>query len=104
VESALEKYIGKINMVNPEVLILIDCMYFPNQAPGHYDLLTVKDINGFIFNTHHISLQSISDFFNMPVYILGVHPDDISLGENLSAPVKKAADQIISWIYKSLYL
>jgi hydrogenase 3 maturation protease len=104
VESGLEKYIGKINMINPEILILVDCTHFPNQAPGHYDLLKVNDISRFILNTHHISLNNISDFLNMPVYILGIHPHDISVGEKLSSPVKKAADQVVSYIYRSLYL
>lgn len=104
VESALEKYIGKINTINPGILILVDCMYFPNQAPGHYDLLMVDEISRFIFNTHHISLRNIADFFNMPVYILGIHPHDISLGGKLSSPVKKAADQVVSYICRSIYL
>lgn len=98
VEASLEKYIGKINQLAPGILVLVDCMYFPGKKPGYYDLLPVKEITSFALNTHNISLGHISDFFNMPVYILGVQPDNTSFGEEMSLQIRKSADQIVRQI------
>ncbi len=102
VESSLEKFIGKINQLNPEILVMIDCMFFPDRDPGYYDILSVKEITPYVLNTHNISLGSIRDFFDMPIYILGIHPGNISFGENMSLTVKSSANKIIKQINQSL--
>jgi hypothetical protein len=39
--------------------------------------------------THNISLAKLSELFNMPVYILGIQPADISFGEGMDAKGKR---------------
>ena len=41
VEVSIENYIGKINSLNPDILILIDCMEMKS-PPGTFKLLPVK--------------------------------------------------------------
>ena len=55
-------------------------------------------IQDLTFNTHNISLKKLSDFFKMPVFVLGIQPENIEFGENISYIVKKVADQIIKMI------
>jgi hydrogenase maturation protease len=98
VEASLEKFIGKINSLDPEILILVDCMYFPGKDPGYFEFLSINRIMRYAVHTHNISLGNIADFFTMPVYILGIHPEHVDFGENLSDPVKKAADKIVGSI------
>ena len=97
VEVSIENYIGKINSVNPDILILIDSLDF-DQAPGHYDMLPIEKINGYTTNTHNITLDKVSELFNSQVYILGVQPKTIQFGEGLSKEVRNAADNIIEEI------
>jgi len=97
VEVSIENYIGKINSVNPDILILIDSLDF-DQAPGHYDMLPIEKINGYTTNTHNITLDKVSELFNSQVYILGVQPKTIQFGEGLSKEVRNAADNIIDEI------
>ena len=99
VEASIENYIGKINSLNPDILILIDCMDMKG-IPGTFKLMTLSQIQDLTFNTHNISLKRLSEFFRMPVYILGIQPGQISFGENISNIVKDVADKIINQINK----
>jgi len=97
VEVSLENYIGKINSIDPDILVLIDCVEM-RFAPGTYKLMSVSKIEDSTFNTHNISLRRISEFFTMPVYLLGIQPEKIDFGENMSYIVKEEADKIINII------
>ena len=99
VEVSLENYIGKINSLDPDILVLIDCVEM-NSSPGEFRLLPVETIHDLTFNTHNISLSRLSEFFNMPVFILGIQPEKVDFGENLSYIVLQVADKIIHLINK----
>jgi hydrogenase maturation protease len=97
VEVSIENYIGKINSLNPDVLILIDCVDFSKTA-GYCELLPAEKVKDFTFNTHNISLKKISELFKMPVFILGIQPQNIGFGEELSENVLITAEKIINII------
>lgn len=97
VEMSIENYIGKINSINPDILIIIDCVNM-NSRPGTCRLISPGIIRDMTFNTHNISLSRISEFFTMPVYILGIQPKVVDFGENLSYIVIQVADKIIQLI------
>lgn len=99
VEVSIENYIGKINSLNPDILVLIDCVDMGTNA-GTFKLLDLSQINDLTFNTHNISLSRLSDFFRMPVYIVAIQPEKIDFGENISYLVKDIADSIINLINK----
>jgi len=98
-ETSIENYIGKINRLNPDLLVLIDCLDM-NSSAGTYKLLDISGIEDQTFNTHNISLRRLSEFFDMPVFILGIQPEKIDFGENISYLVKNVADRIINQINK----
>jgi len=97
VEVSIENYIGKINKLKPDILILIDCVDFKKE-PGYFELMPVQRIKDFTVHTHNISLKKISELFNMPVWILGIQPKNTSFGEKLSPEIKKTADYLIGII------
>jgi hydrogenase 3 maturation protease len=97
VEVTIENYLGKINSIPHDVLILIDAVDF-QQEPGFFRLLTPDEIMDYTATTHNISISKLLGFFMSPVLILGIQPQSISLGESISEPVKKQADLILKWI------
>jgi len=97
VEVSIENYIGKINSLDPDILVLIDCVDL-GSSPGTYKLLELSQIQDLTFNTHNISLRKLSEFFKMPVYILAIQPEKLEFGENISYLVKNNADKIINLI------
>lgn len=96
-EVSIENYIGKINSLNPDILVIIDCVDM-KMAPGSYKLLPVDSIRDLTFNTHNISLSRLAEFFPMPVFILGIQPENVGFGENISYLVKNKADKLINLI------
>lgn len=97
VEVSLENYIGKINSLNPDILILIDCVDM-EAPPGTCKLIPVNEIRDLTFNTHNISLKRISEFFIAEVFILGIQPLSVGFGEKISYIVTKTANTIIKQI------
>ena len=93
-EVSIENYIGKINSSKPDILVFIDCAEM-HSAPGTCELFPVNRIHDITFNTHNISLKRLSDFFAMPLYILGIQPLSIDFGENISYLVKDVANKIV---------
>jgi hydrogenase 3 maturation protease len=97
VEVSIENYIGKINSLYPDILVLIDCMEM-NLSPGSFRITGIDQIDDHTFNTHNISLNRLGEFFAMSVLILGIQPQQIDFGEALSLPVRETADSIIQAI------
>jgi hydrogenase maturation protease len=97
VEMSIENYIGKINRMAPDILVIIDACDFKRE-PGYSRLVTPSELNGVITNTHNISLKRISTLFNMQVFILGVQPSCTRFGEMVSRNVNEAAILIIKTI------
>ena len=79
VELSIENYIGKINKLNHDLLILIDCMDF-RRSPGYWNILPVEKIAGHMSNTHNITLDKVSELFHSPAFILGIQPQNIQFG------------------------
>jgi hydrogenase 3 maturation protease len=100
VEVSIENYIGKINSLKPDILILIDSMNF-QEKPGYWDILPIDRVNGFTTNTHNITLNKVSELFDCPqIFILGIQPLSVNFGEEICHEVKKTADLIIKRINK----
>jgi hydrogenase 3 maturation protease len=99
VEVSIENYIGKINSIDYDTLVLIDCADIGRQ-PGTYELLPPLGIRDMTFNTHNISLKRISEFFRNEVLVLAIQPEKVDFGENLSYLVKEAGNKIIDIINK----
>ena len=101
VEASIEKYVGKINSLAPDILVLTDCTDF-NENPGFFKMLEIHEMPDNTFHTHTVSLRRISEFFEMKVFLLGVQPKNVKFGEEFTQPVQAAADKIIAWINQNL--
>lgn len=97
VEVSIENYIGKIQTLNPDHIVLIDSMDLDSD-PGTHRLIGLDQIQDITFNTHNISLSRLGDFFDCPVHVLGIQPKNVTFGENLTPPVRDAAENIIKQI------
>lgn len=97
VESGIEKYVGKINSMAPDILVLVDCTDF-NEKPGYVSLVPMEKVQDTTVNTHTISLNRFGEFFPMKTYILGIQPYTVTYGEDLSPLVYKKARELIDQI------
>lgn len=97
VESGIEKFVGKINSLSPDILVLIDCTDF-NKEPGYFNLFPIIETQDNSFHTHTISLLRISEFFTMKTYVLGIQPEFVGFGEEISPIVLMRAQKIITFL------
>lgn len=97
VESGIEKFVGKINSIAPDILLLVDCTDF-NEKPGFVKLIPIEEVLDHTMHTHTISVRRISEFFEMPTFILGIQPEFVGFGEDVSLRVLESADKIIKYI------
>jgi hypothetical protein len=67
-------------------------------AAGSWRLLPLSQVEDITFNTHNISLGRLGDFFDYPTYVLGIQPQTIAFGDELSPPVQVASRQILDQI------
>jgi len=102
VEVSIENYIGKINSLAPEKLILIDCVDFGKDA-GYYKLTDLNTMRDFTTNTHNISLGRLKELFVVDdIKVLGIQPGDVSFGEGLTQDVEKTAFEVLRIITQQL--
>lgn len=97
VEMGIENYIGKINSLSPDILVIVDACDF-KELPGFGKLVLAEEMMELTTNTHNISLAKLSELFNMPVYILGIQPADISFGEDMCREVIETGWKFIKMI------
>ena len=100
VEVSIENYIGKINKMETDLLIFIDCVDL-GKEPGYFSLMPIEKIKNYTWNTHNISLREVTKLFNTSVFILGVQPSSLDIGEEMSQPVQEAADRLIDLFNRS---
>ncbi|MBW6496838.1 MAG: hydrogenase maturation protease [Bacteroidales bacterium] len=96
-ETGVERYISAINREKPDVLIFIDCVNFEKE-PGYWQAIPVEKVIDSTCHSHNISLNKLSEFFDSEIWVIGVQPSDLRVGEQISEPVAWSANEIISLI------
>jgi hydrogenase 3 maturation protease len=94
-ENAPENYTGKIKEISPESLLIIDAVDF-GSYPGDFRIFEIDEIKDTTVSTHNFSISLLKKFIKVDeIYLLGIQPENISFGENLSERVKKSVEKII---------
>ena len=95
--SAPENYLGKIIKASPDVVLFIDAVDF-NKEPGYYKILEQEEILKTGLTTHDLSPRMLIEYLaagtKARIYLLGIQPKDLGLGQPLSAPVQKALNEL----------
>ncbi len=95
--TAPESYAGKVAKQNPDTILIADAVHL-GKAAGEYAILTGEDIVRTGFATHDISPAMFMDYLKQEtgadIYMLGVQPQDVSFGSEMSEAVVKALIQI----------
>ena len=99
--SAPENYTGKIIKEKPDTILIVDAVHLGRNA-GEYDILKSSEIIKSGFTTHDLSPRMFLDYLeketNANIYLLGIQPQNISLGEKMSTPVKKTLEDLTNLI------
>ena len=88
--SSPENYIGRIVREEPDTILLVDVAHL-GLRPGQYQLLQPVDISNGGLTTHSMSSRMLIEFLENQtqanIFLLGVQPQTVALGEGMSACV-----------------
>ncbi|MBU1862475.1 MAG: hydrogenase 3 maturation endopeptidase HyCI [Candidatus Omnitrophica bacterium] len=92
-----ESYTGKITKEQPDTILFIDALHLDRSA-GEYAVLGKDDIVKSGFTTHDISPAMVIEYLecqtHADIYLLGIQPQNLSLGDEISEPVKKTLTHV----------
>lgn len=92
-----ENYISKLRKNPPDFLLIIDAADF-GETPGTIKILELDEISGTIFTSHGVPLKTLLEPFTekTKIYLIGIQPKNLGLGEVISAEVEGAMEIILS--------
>ena len=103
--TAPESYAGKIIKENPGTIVLADAVHL-GLRPGECAILGKADILKTGFTTHDLSpamlIQYLESQTAAGIYLLGVQPETVALGAEMSGPVSKALEGVTTMIKEVL--
>jgi len=95
--SAPENYVGRIVKEEPDTILLVDVADL-NLKPGQFRILQPTEILQCGFTTHDMSSRMLIEFLEKQtranIFMLGVQPQHVSLGEAMSKCVTETLDEI----------
>ena len=103
-ESTPENYLFRIIDRGYSHIIIVDSVLVDG-TPGTLLVINRDEISEYLFLTHSIPLKFIIDFLvnnNIKVFVVGIIPKDIDIGEEVSTEVKNAVDRLAK-IFVSLF-
>ncbi|MFC1632167.1 hydrogenase maturation peptidase HycI [Candidatus Omnitrophota bacterium] len=96
-----ENYAGKITQQAPDTILLVDALHLECEA-GAYEILTKDEILNSGFSTHDLSPRMFIEYLEQQtqaeIYLLGIQPQTIAFGQEISPEVKQAIEQISTQI------
>ena len=95
--SAPEIYAGKIVKEKPDTILIIDALHL-GLRPGECEVLRKDEIARSGFSTHDISPNLLLDYLaeetGAEIYMLGVQPESLRFGLELSEPVRQTLKKL----------
>lgn len=96
-----ENYLQKIAMMPGNARLWIDIINW-NGEPGETKIFDTDTISHYAISTHNFSLIVIINFLkelkNIQDYVLGIQPQNLTLGDPISMPVAKTVGILAEYI------
>ena len=101
-ETVPESFTGLIRRFNPTHVLMIDAAHLGDK-PGAARIIPTQRITGEIISTHHLPLTELSNFIrgtmDAKVALLGIQPESIAVGTEMTPALREAANRIADEIY-----
>ncbi|MFH1223885.1 MAG: hydrogenase maturation peptidase HycI [Pseudomonadota bacterium] len=102
--TAPENYTSDIKRFETTHLIIIDAAE-TGKKPGTITLIPRKDIAGVTFSTHVLPLSVMLDYLSQSIefetLVIGIEPEKLSFGQELTKNVDDAVNKIVSAIIET---
>ncbi|WAC05088.1 MAG: hydrogenase maturation peptidase HycI [Methanoregula sp.] len=95
--TAPENFTGIIRKTRPGCLVLVDAAAM-GLSPGEYRVIPRHRISDVSIGTHQLPLSMLIDFVADcagRIVLIGIQPDRVAAGEEISARVREGADRLV---------
>ena len=104
--NAPENYLGRIVNEAPDTIVLVDVAHL-GLDPGHYRLLHPEEILQHGLTTHDMSSRMLIEFLqtetSAAIMMIAVQPQQLVLGEALSAPMIAALNKLEHILHEAIH-
>lgn len=101
-----ENFIRTIREVHPDVLLFADAAQM-NLPPGSIRIIPLDRIADAGIGTHQLPLDALCGIIAQycgEIIIIGIQPEVVAIGEEMSRAVMKAGDTVLSLLNDSSYI
>ena len=102
--SAPENYIRPIADRSPERILIIDCCNY-GAKPGEFRLFSREEVERLsygLLSTHTLPLTLTIEMLSLEtraaIELLGIQPEQIEFGQDLSEPVRRALPAVVEFV------
>ncbi len=105
--TAPESYTGKVVREDPDTIVFVDAVHM-GLPPGETRVLAGSEILKAGFTTHDLSPSLLIQYLESQtprsrIYLLGVEPQALTLGEPISAAIKETLEDLSRLIREILH-
>ena len=104
--QAPENRTGELRKFAPDLVLIIDAAEM-GEKPGTIQWISEEDIDGMSASTHSLPLSMLAHYLklelNCTVKLLGIQAGSNEVGENVSAEVLRAVNEVVDELDKSLH-
>jgi len=100
--STPENYVQPVAVRKPTHILVVDCCHY-GAKPGEFRLFSREEVDGLsygLLSTHTLPLTLTIEMLSMEtgatVELLGIQPESIEFGEELSHPVRRALPGVVA--------
>jgi len=102
--STPENYIQPVADQNPTRILVVDCCNY-GAKPGEFSLFSREQIDRLsygLLSTHTLPLTLTIEMLSLEtdatIELLGIQPERIEFGEDLSEPIKRALPRVVEFV------
>jgi len=103
--TAPENFTGEIKKFKPTKMLMIDAAD-TSKKPGEIDIIDANSVQGASFSTHMMPINIFIDYllqhFDCKILIVGIQPENLEFGLNVTPKIKKSADKLVKLIAKKI--
>lgn len=100
-----ENYLGKIIKEKPDVILFVDAIDF-GDVPGNIKIIDIDTLREDGLTTHNASLKLTMEYLKKEteasMFLLGIQPQNLKLGSDISKPVNQAIKLIKEYLIKCM--
>ena len=90
-----ENFIQPLRRINPSIIFFVDVALFEGRV-GDVKLFQLEEILDLNISTHNFPVTAFKNFFpNSKIFLIGVKPKDLGIGEGLSPELRNKLNDIV---------